>query len=375
MYKRKKFHGGLKQLLLPLFIMLLGLFSTSYAVTNIPQDKANYIIEHSFKYDTTEMLYPNLWYSNDLNYRLRAQINLDNFKTTFRNAFNSNNTLDFRDDFNNFLGYWACYRQGNNYQLWFFYTNTVNYGKFGDNNHVYLKFGTNYNNDLRLAIYFIDDNKNIVRVPMARMSFIFSNNTITFNTYSIGESLASGNDACFSQLGKSNWNYDNLNNSRLESLQGVINFFDTDSVYTNFDGVNYYNIPIVKFLTTDYVGSNINPDNPNNPDTNTSGTITNPSGEITGQIDLSNIENGIDNINNNLENINQNMPTSGDIAQATINANTNYWGNNNSLSGEQQEQEIENNLNSIIDNISGELSQNEIMQELERSRSRLFKLF
>ena len=100
----------------------------------------------------------------------------------------------------------------------------------------------------------------------------------------------------------------------------------------------------------------------------TTGQITNPSGEVTGQIDLTNIENSLTNIENKI-------PSSGDISIAVGQATANYWGNSGDLSGEKQQQEIEGNLNNLMQTISGELTQNEVIQQLERSRSRVFKLF
>jgi len=105
-------------------------------------------------------------------------------------------------------------------------------------------------------------------------------------------------------------------------------------------------------------------------ETGQTGNITNNSGENTGKMDLTGIESGIENINNNITNSTEQIKEqlSGDttkIVESIQKQNENYWGNSGELSGDEQEQEIENALNGIIDNMSGEIAQTEIIGALE----------
>ena len=140
--------------------------------------------------------------------------------------------------------------------------------------------------------------------------------------------------------------------------------------YINFFLENYYDINPVE----------PEPEEPSGDVGAGTGTITNPSGEITGQIDLSGIENGIKNIKDTISGEGEVIrdTISGEsekIVNAINGANESYWGSGEDLTGEQQEEEIEQNINNLMEDISGELTNSEIMQQLERSRSRIFRIF
>lgn len=96
------------------------------------------------------------------------------------------------------------------------------------------------------------------------------------------------------------------------------------------------------------------------------------SGEKT---DLTKIENKIDETNKNLEDIKNKIPTSGDIATGTIKANEEYWGNSGDLNPDKTGEDIKDVINNTMDNISGELSKNEIFKTLETAEQGFFDLF
>ena len=99
----------------------------------------------------------------------------------------------------------------------------------------------------------------------------------------------------------------------------------------------------------------------------------------TTNVDLSKVENGIKDINNNIENIKDKIPTSGDIKKATtsgvINGNNEYWGTSGDLNGEKEQEEIKNIINDAMENVSGELSKNQVFKALESAEKGFFDLF
>lgn len=107
------------------------------------------------------------------------------------------------------------------------------------------------------------------------------------------------------------------------------------------------------------------------PDPQPSGD-TPTSGEKT---DLTKIENKIDETNKNLEDIKNKIPTSGDIAAGTVKANEEYWGNSGDLNPDKTGEDIKDVINNTMDNISGELSKNEIFKTLESAEQGFFDLF
>lgn len=110
-------------------------------------------------------------------------------------------------------------------------------------------------------------------------------------------------------------------------------------------------------------------------DSSTTGTITDNNGDTTGKIDLSGIENGIGQINTNLENIENKIPTSGDIANSVTQANQNYWGSSGDLTGDSQIDQIGNNLNGIMADLSGDLGDNEVFNSIQEAEDGFLDLF
>ena len=99
----------------------------------------------------------------------------------------------------------------------------------------------------------------------------------------------------------------------------------------------------------------------------------------TTNVDLSKVENGIKDINNNIENIKDKIPTSEDIKNATtsgvINGNNEYWGVSGELNGEKEQKEIKDIINGAMENVSGELSKNQVFKALESAEKGFFDLF
>lgn len=99
------------------------------------------------------------------------------------------------------------------------------------------------------------------------------------------------------------------------------------------------------------------------------------SGGNTGNVDLSNIENGITDINNNIVNGTNQITEqiSGDttrIVETIQQQNENYWGSSGDLNGENEEEEIEDKINEIMDNVSGEITQTEVIGALEGAENK-----
>lgn len=115
-------------------------------------------------------------------------------------------------------------------------------------------------------------------------------------------------------------------------------------------------------------------DNGDSDTTGNTGDSGNTSGTTT--TDLSKVETGITNINQNIDKTNEKLdeisgkiPTSGEIKDATkngvINGNTSYWGDSEDLNGDNQETQIENGINDILADFSGDLGNNSIFKILE----------
>lgn len=87
----------------------------------------------------------------------------------------------------------------------------------------------------------------------------------------------------------------------------------------------------------------------------------------------------IDQLNKHAEQILATMPTSGDIKEATtqgtVQGNKDYWGNNEDLNGENQEELIEGKVDELIETVSGDLNKNEIFNILETYEKKLFGSF
>lgn len=157
---------------------------------------------------------------------------------------------------------------------------------------------------------------------------------------------------------------------------GILSAIPTYVVYAKTEEFGYKTY----FLTSTYELVISEPQNPTESgDNSESGDVGDGTGGNTNYPNynekLDNIQTGIGNVNNNLENIQQNMPTSGDIAGATTQGNKDYWGNSEDLNGENQEELIEDKVDELIENVSGDLNKNEIFGILQTYENKLFGSF
>lgn len=378
MYKRKKYLG-IKMVVLLLFL-LLNLFefsTTCYARTQITQEEAEYICNSFWYYKESPRIYNNLISVNQIIVPSQNFYSQNN-AIAFMNYFNQNNTLDFNS--NNIL-FFNKMERGTSYP--YAYSGTIyyaimNFGKYDNLPHLLIQFGSpnNYRN-YPLELYSVDDDKNIIEYEIKAINYNFNNGLTFTGTTTSNLNTPKGVKFMQEQL---TWNKSNTNSSTISEIKGIVTFSSTNAVFTNYDGTTFYSPAITKLLETSYSGDvDLNPEVPENPSGDiggTTGTITNPSGEVTGQIDLTGIENGIKDVKDTIsgegqairENDNKNTEQ---IVNAINNSNENYWGSGESLTGEEQEQQIETNINEIMNNLEEQITQTEIMEELERSRSRL----
>lgn len=379
---KKKFHGGLKVLLLLLFIMLLGFCSTSYATTNMSDDAIEYLFDCIFSKEmdiynsNLRMLSIGNSYSTKI-----ALTNYDSQKSTFVNYVKNNVNFEF-NKLNSVV--FVFYSSSD------IYLNFVNINNSHSNTlpFLYLQF-QNTSNNKQLTLKFIESQSNTNSITINRQILVLTNSSgiITYGS-SYGSSWGSSGGTGFYFYTQTNnpYNIDNYSQglSNLEQFQGLVSFMPRISIYSNYNGQNFFTTPQPYNYLSSYSEETEEPDNPDNPDnpggTGNTGTITNPSGDITGQIDLSGIENGINGVRNQIsgdttriiENQNQNTTQ---IVNAINNSNDNYWGSSGDLDGEQQEDEITENLNNMMSSLSGDLSNNEVYQILDVASSGFLDLF
>lgn len=351
MYK-KKFHGGLKLLLLLLFTMLLGICSTCYAEDNI------WLLDDS---DYFEWYYDYLLNNSNLNstYKTRIQnIGKSSFGASFYNAWNS---AMINKGFSNCL-----------------YTNCAIISRQTSSNLAFLLILHNAGSPGVLDLGFLylwgdyvyGTYPNSGNIYLLKITIDSNGNIISNNTFETVSNTSSG-----SSQGSYSFNDDHS----VLTLQNS-GFAGIPQGYTKSDYING-NAQTVIFSSIggNFIPSDSQPENPSGDSSGdiggNTGTITNPSGDITGNIDLSGIENGITNINNNLNNIENKIPTSGDIQNAIGQATENYWGSSGDLTGDEQEVAIAENLNNIMTELSGEFSQNEVFTSLESAESGFLDLF
>lgn len=358
MYKRKKFHGGLKVLLLLLFTMLLGMFSTCYAETN-NLTPSNHMTPAIAK-EIVDYLCDNNVYSSinsGKQYVMNSYRQMADYEQ-FANLWNSSGIEEHCDVLEQCIFIARINGNGEPRLFVAFVNNTIG------NELPYLLL-ENGNSSYQRKYFYRDDLGNKINGTGYWISF-FDTGTVSIKT---DEALTTAGNTIIA----TGTNYWNLNDNIL--------YYKFLFTY-HFPGYIYYSNAWRRndaSTVLEYIPESTEPENPDNPiDTGNTGTITNNSGDKTGQIDLSGIQAGIGNINNSINNQgqaiieNQNQNTEA-IVNAVNGANENYWGNENELDGEEQQEEIENNLNVIMKNMSGELTRNEVMQQLERSRSRIFK--
>lgn len=80
-------------------------------------------------------------------------------------------------------------------------------------------------------------------------------------------------------------------------------------------------------------------------------------------------------IKNELNNIKENIPTSGEIAGATTQGNKDFWGNKDEMSEEDYENQISDGINDSMDQITGELEQNEVFNSIAIAEQKIIDLF
>lgn len=388
MYKRKKFHGGLKVLLSLLFIMLLGTCSTCYAIETgeMNTTQGEYIFDYFFNRDMGT-------YTN-FSFQARGTPTNRYWYTTqtrsaMKNAFFKQENIDyFVEQFN------IMDKQTNDIGVEHYVfvpisqsLTTCSIVCIPINNSIgnsvpHLKIGpySRYYDSYKGGAYFTE------------VVFQTTENT-NFDTFYITVSATDNSTVSNANLGKQNtlyfifnsssgteifksWNQSTTTYEAIRNICSINNayFFGNSNINTESTNLNNYTQAYI--LKSFYEPPQPTP----TPTLPPSGTITNPSGEVTGNIDLSGIENGIKDIKDTISGEGQAIrdTISGEsekIINSIENANQNYWGSGESLTGEEQEQQIEENINKLMEDVSGELTNSEIMQQLERSRSRLLRLF
>lgn len=143
------------------------------------------------------------------------------------------------------------------------------------------------------------------------------------------------------------------------------NYAGTQIISYNYNYDVYYLISDEYNTYTNYI-NNI----PSEPSGDGGGGTVTPSGDGGSSSTTPNYTNQLNDINSNISNSSTAITNqiSGDtqkVIGAIDNANENYWGKSDELTGKKQEEEIENNVNELIENISGELADNQIIKMLD----------
>lgn len=276
---KKKYPGGLKVLLLPLFIILLGMFSTCYA--NVSEEYVNYSIDLlRDNYTNSNTSYQNNFrtYLNNLTNEQRFYI-----YNTINNYLTANNLSDITD-----------------YNIIFIarYSNTSPSYRFD----VVIFNNTAPNGYENLGFYLWGSTK----------VTIYKDNSSTNNFYHIRFNIQ--------DITQNNF-YTYSTNSSSNYLNGQFGYYEFNSDYSvlTLKNIACCGLPggycYLPFNTTSStipvilkdVNGNFNPiiSEPESSgdipiDSGNTGTITNNSGETTGQVDLSGIQNGLGNINNSI---------------------------------------------------------------------------
>lgn len=385
--KKKIYLGGLKVLLLPLFIMLLGMFSTCYARTTLTDDEAEYLYNYLFNYtySNTNNLpnYINFLGSNNGQCLANKNSVYQEGVESFKNQFNTLNTLEI--DPNKTVFWVSCWGKSDTNLIY----GNFNNGKNNDLPHLYFRFRNN--NSGYLYLRAIDDNKQeLSTYNVSYVKIVFASDSLTIKSHSSNYNI---NNASLSDSSSSNWYYwkdkssswnlEYLQNGKsiIENIPGVVSFSNTNAIYTNYNGQVFFDSPQTRLLKTLYVNGGTVPDDPDEPvpDTGNTGTITDNNGDTTGQIDLSGIQNGLGNINNSInqqgqaiiDNQNQNtqsiIDNQNSIAQQQHNDLTNY-------DVEDGEEDVSGLIDNIQGSLSGDLSNSEIFGALEESEQGFLNL-
>lgn len=152
---KKNFLGGLKLLLVPLFIMVLGISSTCYARTTLTNEEAEYLWNYFFKDTYNEEVYCNEYNNFTEGEQNEKQIMPIDY-VTFQTYFNANNDIEITENTYFFINYWGTNTLNTKKVVFYIY----NFNNTIDNTlpYLYLKF----TNPELLTIYAIDDDKNYV---------------------------------------------------------------------------------------------------------------------------------------------------------------------------------------------------------------------
>lgn len=368
---KKKYHGGLKAFLLLLFIMLLGLSSISYA-RDIP------LIENISSGDVRAIF---TYISDNISSWNPYEDNGSRFKTYISNLISNDSRIlnitqflqqHFNENQNIYNTVIVVYYSNNFYNIAFL-PNNNGYGEF---NHIMCT--QTYNNSWVYYYYnfkTIDDNYNNTSVNYINISCNHVSNLETLtNPDSVFNVTISGKN-----------NYQIVN---IDGIEG--NFYKIpfifglkesayDDVYvpnatiyskfrseSDYSWIKIYDMCILPSFI--YTPSFPQPSGDSNSGESIVGQITNNSGEVTGSINLKPIE-------DNLNRIEEKIPSSGDIAISVSQANENYWGSGETLSGDEQKDIIENSINEIMDTLSGELLQNSVFNEMENAENIFLDFF
>ena len=363
-----------------IFLLSLTLLSilgtTSFANINMNEETAQNILNYCYNNINTSTNSSQL---NDTNLEnaknLISKITASNFKEYFNQNFINTLNITTEITFEN-ISFIPCYNFSNVYIDFIVsnntYSNTLPFtylfrGNPGlENEQTYNQFlitGTSSNSGITNSE---DQNLNIIRI------------TIT--------SSGGLNISNISAIKKS---YYTLENMEFDEDDTSINFSQlrglSPSQVIYYSG---YNTNVKKsYLLDNWYNADPNdpeiPDNPGSGDTGESGDTGGGTGGDTGggtttpdySDDLENIQTGITDINNNIGNIQESIPTSGEIAGATEQANKDFWGNKDEMNEEDYENQISEGINESMEQITEELEQNEVFDSIAIAEQKIIDLF
>lgn len=346
MKKRKKFHGGLKLLLVLLFTLLLSTFSTCYA--NVSEEYIQYCFDTISTYSVHTVTNTDYSERNRTWIKLFADSNSAITDVTNKiNSFLQENNISALQDVNcicvtNSQNTMAC-------NVFFIFSNVSS--PYGISNLDFVEFGYS-SSELSQAFYPHYMNSSD-KIYFAR--FTIQNNLVyKFSTKTLTDDVQSITKATFTY---------NDENSTLTS---------TNIACCGLPSV-YYKISsslISPFIAIDPNGNYQTVTPEPEPEEPSGDTPVNPSGEGGGGSGTIDYANQLNDINNSVNTqgqaiVNQISGDTQKVVGAINSANENYWGKSGDLTGEKQEEEIENNVNEIIGSLSGDLAENQVIKMLD----------
>lgn len=317
---KKKYHGGLKVLLLPLFIMLLGMLSTCYA----------YVSQEYVDYALDTLLQNGNWISDGgYSHETGMKAGLNKLK--------ENNVL-LKTKINEMLDYYSI-------------------PKIDDDNVIFLMLDAGTGIWLRVVVsncsYPGSYELGYLRIGTGQFSSYDPDNPSNNTDYIYGLQCAASSSGIsdwgnFSLTGNNTAQWSaNRNGYNWNQELSVITFTNLvackiPSVYTYYPMTNLATATAnLRPALITGTGGNYIPPTPEptpTPQPQLVGTITNPSGDITGTVNLQPIEQGITNIQNQI---------SGDSQRIIENQNQNTQTIVNTISGEVGK--INNTLTNVPD--------------------------